>query len=238
MTSKDQDVLKENTPSAGPILSHLSGADFLELVTEGARYVELNADAINALNVFPVPDGDTGTNMLLTLRAALKNHDLPSGGPRTVAQVTAMLARDAILGGRGNSGVIFSQFLKGLADSLSSCDECSGADLSRALKAASVASYQAVSNPVEGTMLTVIAAAAASTPSGTGTVVDVLRAAHEAAESALARTPEQLPILQEAGVVDAGGQGVVPWQPPPWSLETIDSHACMSTQRTRVRCSA
>lgn len=208
MTS-EKHVSAEDTPPQAPGLHQLSGSDFFALVAEGTRYVERYADAINALNVFPVPDGDTGTNMRLTLRAALESQDHPLDGPGTVAQVSATLARGAIFGGRGNSGVILSQFLKGLSGGLSSCDELSGADLSQALKVASVASYRAVSNPVEGTMLTVIGAAAASTPFKTDSVVDVLQAAHEAAEAALARTPEQLPILREAGVVDAGGQGVV-----------------------------
>ena len=186
----------------------LSGTAFQELVAAGTRCLEANVDAINALNVFPVPDGDTGVNMLLTLKSANDSPELPQG-PGTVAEVSHALARGALLGARGNSGVILSQFLKGISVGLADCDDCDGADLSAALGAASRASYQAVGKPVEGTMLTVMRAAAEAVESLSGTPADVLGAALEAAEEALAHTPEQLPILKEAGVVDAGGQGVV-----------------------------
>ncbi|MDA1036430.1 MAG: DAK2 domain-containing protein [Chloroflexi bacterium] len=194
---------------AGPAQHTLNGDAFLQLVVEGTRYVERHADDINALNVFPVPDGDTGTNMLLTMRAALESTELPAPGVGTVAQVSQALSRGALLGARGNSGVIFSQFMKGISVGLADADECDGADLARAFGEASAAGYQAVGNPVEGTMLTVMRAAAEGTTSMTGSAVDVLDKALRAATVALAYTPEQLPILKEAGVVDSGGQGVV-----------------------------
>ena len=127
----------------------IDGELFRELVSAGTRCLEDNVDAINALNVFPVPDGDTGINMLLTLKAANESPELPRPGTGTVAEVSHALARGALLGARGNSGVIFSQFMKGLSAGLAGRDECDGAGLVAALAAASTASYQAVGKPVE-----------------------------------------------------------------------------------------
>ena len=190
--------------------STFGAQDFRQLILSGAGCLEANADAINALNVFPVPDGDTGINMLLTLRAAT-SVDLPDAESATVGAMSSAIARAALLGARGNSGVIFSQFMKGLASGLTDCERADGAAFAGALRAAADAGYQAVGNPVEGTMLSVMRAAAAAVhpPDGTSDVPDVLRTAYEAAERALAYTPEQLPVLKQAGVVDAGGQGVV-----------------------------
>lgn len=188
----------------------IDGEAFRQLFQAGADCVEAHADAINALNVFPVPDGDTGVNMTLTLKAAMGTQPPASA---SVADVSQAISRGAILGARGNSGVILSQFLKGLAAGFSACTVCTGDDLRQALQAAADAGYQAVGTPVEGTMLTVMRAAADGAGSidtdGDGAVADVLRAALAAAEQALALTPTQLPVLAEAGVVDAGGQGVV-----------------------------
>ena len=183
---------------------------FRRLVLSGAECLEANADAINALNVFPVPDGDTGINMLLTLRAAT-TAELPDASSATVGAMSSAIARGALLGARGNSGVIFSQFMKGLASGLADCEHADGAAFAGAVRAAADAGYQAVGNPVEGTMLSVMRAAAEAVhpPDGTADAPGVLRAAYEAAERALAYTPEQLPVLKQAGVVDAGGQGVV-----------------------------
>lgn len=186
----------------------LDAEEFRRLVIAGAACLEAHADAINALNVFPVPDGDTGTNMLLTLRAA-NEAQLPDPSSATVGSASAAIARAALLGARGNSGVIFSQYLRGLAGGLADCRECGGEALAGALRAAADAGYRAVGNPVEGTMLSVMRAAAEAALPVRGTPADVLRAAYAAAERALARTPEQLPVLEQAGVVDAGGQGVV-----------------------------
>ena len=190
--------------------SAFDAQDFRQLILAGAGCLEANADAINALNVFPVPDGDTGINMTLTLRAAT-SADVPDAASATVGTMSSAIARGALLGARGNSGVIFSQFMKGLAGGLAECERADGAAFATALQAAADAGYQAVGNPVEGTMLSVMRAAAEAVhpPDGTPDAPDVLRAAYEAAERALAYTPEQLPILKQAGVVDAGGQGVV-----------------------------
>ena len=182
---------------------------FRQLVLSGAECLDANIDAINALNVFPVPDGDTGINMSLTLRAATAA-DLPDAASATVGTMSSAIARGALLGARGNSGVIFSQFMKGLASGLADREHADGAAFATALRAAADAGYQAVGNPVEGTMLSVMwAAAEAVQPDGEAGAPGVLRTAYEAAERALAYTPEQLPVLKQAGVVDAGGQGVV-----------------------------
>ena len=193
---------------SNPPTATLDASAFRDLVLAGAGCLEANADAINALNVFPVPDGDTGLNMTLTLRAAL---DATPPDAASVGEASAALARGALLGARGNSGVIFSQFLKGLAAALADRDGADGPAVASALDAAADAGYEAVGNPVEGTMLTVMRAAgdAALASDANAGAAATLRDALAAAERALARTPEQLPVLKEAGVVDAGGQGVV-----------------------------
>ena len=187
-----------------PLPATLDAGALRELVLAGAACLEANADAINALNVFPVPDGDTGVNMTLTLRAA---SEAMRPDAASVGEASASLARGALLGARGNSGVIFSQFLKGFAAALAGKDAADGPGLAAAFRAAADAGYQAVGDPVEGTMLTVMRAGA-DAASGE-TAAETLRSACAAAEAALERTPEQLPVLKEAGVVDAGGQGVV-----------------------------
>lgn len=193
---------------SNPPLATLDAPAFRDLVLAGAGCLEANADAINALNVFPVPDGDTGLNMTLTLRAAL---DATPPDAASVGEASTALARGALLGARGNSGVIFSQFLKGLAAALADKDIADGSAVAAALDAAADAGYEAVGNPVEGTMLSVMRGAgdAALASDADAGAAETLRDALAAAERALARTPEQLPVLKEAGVVDAGGQGVV-----------------------------
>ncbi|MEV4623612.1 DAK2 domain-containing protein [Asanoa sp. NPDC049573] len=199
---------------------------------------------IDALNVYPVPDGDTGTNLVLTLTSAneaLIFDPAAEGDPTPHGQVLRLMARGALLGARGNSGVIISQVLRGLADATSAVPVVDGPALARGLRAGAEAAYGAVANPVEGTILSVAAAAAtaaeqaadsATDPTTTanpiedtrlsaaarvtavglpiraGSLAEVARAASGAAAAALARTPEQLPALARAGVVDAGGRGL------------------------------
>ncbi len=167
---------------------------------------------IDALNVYPVPDGDTGTNLFLTMESAVdalgpETEDLSADLPETVAAV----AHGALLGARGNSGVILSQYFRAVADVLGEGIARSGAELLRqALWAASEAGYVAVAQPVEGTILTVVRAAAEAAAEVEGNdALAVARAASEAAREALDRTPEQLEALRRAGVVDAGGRGAV-----------------------------
>ena len=174
------------------------------------RWLALNRNAINAINVYPVPDGDTGTNMLLTVRAALEAAERAE--PAGLGAWTKAFSLGALLGARGNSGVILSQMIRGLADALADAEETDVAGLARALERASSTAYGAVSTPVEGTMLTVMreaaAAATALFEAGGGTLSAVLAAAEAEAERSVARTPDLLPRLREAGVVDSGGLGI------------------------------
>lgn len=165
---------------------------------------------IDALNVFPVPDGDTGTNMYLTVEAAAQSA-IEVTDPTSVPGPTAeALARGALLGARGNSGVILSQLLRGMADVIGATDQPSGQTLVEALARAADLAYAAVSRPVEGTVLSVARAAARAAELGRADgIAAVARAAAAEAHQALARTPTQLPALAEAGVVDAGGKGLV-----------------------------
>jgi DAK2 domain fusion protein YloV len=168
-------------------------------------------DRVNSLNVFPVPDGDTGTNMSLTLNAALK--EVEKVESTEVNRITAALARGSLMGARGNSGVILSQFFRGFADGLSEVVEAAtGRDLARAFEKASQTTYRAVMKPVEGTMLTVgreAATAALATAEENESAAVVLKAAFDAASQAVLDSPKFLPVLKEAGVVDAGGQGLL-----------------------------
>ncbi|MEO6157972.1 MAG: DAK2 domain-containing protein [Ilumatobacteraceae bacterium] len=166
--------------------------------------------AINRLNVYPVPDGDTGTNMARTLDAVVAE----MGAAATdLASTCNAVSHGSLMGARGNSGVILSQILRGLAGTLRDADDgaaATAATVSAALQAASVAAYQAVLKPIEGTILTVVrmAAEGAQLASGAGgDLAAVLRAAREAGRAALASTPDLLPVLRDAGVVDAGGAG-------------------------------
>jgi DAK2 domain fusion protein YloV len=159
---------------------------------------------IDGLNVYPVPDGDTGTNLLLTLRAA--DAAVRDDPPGDLAATLGSMARGAVLGARGNSGVILSQVLRGLAEALPGNPD--GAALAKALERAADLSWTAVAEPVEGTMLSVIRAAADSAAGAGASLADVAGAAASGAARALARTPDQLPVLARAGVVDAGGRGL------------------------------
>ena len=191
----------------------LTGEELRTAFELATRFLERHRDSINALNVFPVPDGDTGTNMLLTMRSV--NEESSKATDSSAAAVASAMARGALLGARGNSGVILSQFFHGLAQGLHGKDEIDGEDLAQAFKLASRAADKSVSKPVDGTMLTVLRELSLSASQrvggrgGYGDVLSVWLVALEAAKVALSRTPMQLQVLSEAGVVDAGGQGVV-----------------------------
>ena len=165
---------------------------------------------INALNVYPVPDGDTGTNMSLTLESVVA--DLPGPGASMEA-VCKAIAHGSLMGARGNSGVIMSQILRGLTAGLSESEHVDGTTFAAALTAAANAAYGAVGNPVEGTILTVVRVAGehaqAVSDSGSSELLAVLDAARTGAAEALEQTPELLPVLKEAGVVDSGGTGLL-----------------------------
>jgi DAK2 domain fusion protein YloV len=165
---------------------------------------------LDDLNVFPVPDGDTGTNLLLTAQAAVAALD--SDGARTTESAWSVLARGAVLGARGNSGTILAQLLRGLADQLGGQPAVEGPAFAAALAKAADTAYTAVADPEEGTFLTVSRAAAdaalAAVDQGRSTLADVVRAAADGAREGLDRTTAMLAVLQEAGVVDAGGAGL------------------------------
>jgi DAK2 domain fusion protein YloV len=187
----------------------LTGPQLRQAFRLAFERLEESRDTVNALNVFPVPDGDTGTNMSLTLRSGIER--CPDIDGQSAGEVAHELAQGTFFGARGNSGVILSQFFKGFSDALQDRDICTADDLAQALDKARVAAYGAVGNPREGTMLTVIRSAAEAAL-GTGAGVDitgVLETAFGASCVALRNTPEQLPVLKEAGVVDSGGLGVV-----------------------------
>jgi uncharacterized protein len=166
-----------------------------------------HAARINRLNVYPVPDGDTGTNMARTLEAVVAEMDK---APAELAATCDAISHGALMGARGNSGVIVSQILRGVSSTLKAAGEATGAIVATALEAATTGAYAAVLTPVEGTILTVVrecAEAARVAADAGGSLVDVLRAAREGGAAALERTPELLPVLKDAGVVDAGGAG-------------------------------
>lgn len=188
----------------------ISGHELLEIFAAGTEWLAKNARDIDALNVFPVPDGDTGTNMLLTMRSCIE--EARRTGDGTVSEVVRAMAQGALMGARGNSGVIMSQFWSGLSEGLKGKDIISGSDLAQALAQASKAAYSGLTNPVEGTILTVIREAATAakkrTSNNNGTFASVLEVAVSAARESVANTPALLPVLRDAGVVDAGGQGL------------------------------
>jgi DAK2 domain fusion protein YloV len=197
------------------VLDTLDAAAVRRWCGSGLAALRAHQHEIDELNVYPVPDGDTGTNLVLTLTSAQQAVDLDRD---TVAEdvdgtapghVLRLMARGALLGARGNSGVIVSQILRGMADSLAGPAVARGVALAAALRSASDSAYAAVAKPVEGTVLSVVRAAAdGAGDARSDDLVTVARAAGRAAAEALARTPSQLDVLARAGVVDAGGRGL------------------------------
>ncbi|HET9346326.1 MAG TPA: DAK2 domain-containing protein [Candidatus Limnocylindrales bacterium] len=185
------------------------GQGLLEAFRAAVANLEAHVDEINELNVYPVPDGDTGSNMFATVRAAL---DEAEGVTEITAErIAGAISFGALMGARGNSGVITSQVFRGMAEGLGGKSRFNGLDLAHALQQGAKTAYGAVAKPVEGTILTVIreaADAAVATAEETNDIEAVLAATVEAAEKSVARTPSLLPILREAGVVDSGGQGL------------------------------
>ncbi len=192
-------------------LPYLDGVQFRQIVVAGADWVRHTREHINRINVFPVPDGDTGTNMALSLSAtaaAVRALDEPHLG-----EVSRLAAEASILGAKGNSGVIMAHWFLGLANSFSKAPRLPAAEVAPALKAASDSVYAAVDNPVEGTILTVMRsvgeAAVQKTTRDYEHLGGLMESLFDAAAAALARTPDQLAVLREANVVDAGAQGYV-----------------------------
>jgi DAK2 domain fusion protein YloV len=190
-------------------LERLTAPDLVAVVGAYRDALRDHQAYINRLNVFPVPDGDTGTNMALTLESVVAEL---SGQEKTdMESVARAISYGSLMGARGNSGVILSQILRGLADVVGESDGIDGSVIAGGLRRAADDAYQAVQQPVEGTILTVVrgAAEAAGEHADGAALIDVLDAARAGADQALARTPELLPVLKTAGVVDAGGAGLV-----------------------------
>ena len=194
-----------------PPLDRITTTALRDLVVTFRDTVRAHAARLNRLNVYPVPDGDTGTNMARTLDAVVA--EMETAGVDDLDAICDAISHGSLMGARGNSGVILSQILRGFASTLKATASGSGAAATRfadALQAASVGAYQAVLTPIEGTILTVVresAAAAQTAAAGSASLIDVVRAAHTAGQRALDDTPEQLQALKDAGVVDAGGAG-------------------------------
>ena len=192
----------------GPVLI-CDGQDFKRLIEAGLAWLEQHSAVVNALNVFPVPDGDTGTNMLLTLQSAYE--EIVTSPGQSVSEVAQAAAYGALMGARGNSGVILSQILRGFAHGIEGCQAFNAERFASALRAATETAYKGVIQPVEGTILTVIRESADAAEEIAGQAEDlrqVLEYVVREAAASVARTPMLLQVLRDAGVVDAGGQGL------------------------------
>lgn len=187
----------------------VDGIALKNLIKAGLIWLRTNQQIVNSLNVFPVPDGDTGTNMVLTMQSALD--EIADSGERNFGKMAHSVAHGALMGARGNSGVILSQLWRGFARAVDSQDFLDATSLARAFTAARDTAYKGVVRPVEGTILTVakdIAAAAETALDHTDDPFTMLEFVVKAADQSVERTPELLPVLKEAGVVDAGGKGL------------------------------
>ncbi len=189
----------------------IDGLLLKEMIIAGANLLEQNREAIDALNVFPVPDGDTGTNMSLTMKSTVKEiagQDVPSA-----AKLAGMAARGALKGARSNSGVILSQILRGFSRGIEGCETIDAEAFAKGLRSGADTAYKAVMKPKEGTILTVIRVIAEDTQRYVAkkprTVGEVLDKMIRSGEAILEKTPDMLPALKQAGVVDSGGQGLL-----------------------------
>jgi uncharacterized protein len=187
----------------------VDGQSLKRLIDAGLTWLRTNKETVNALNVFPVPDGDTGTNMVLTLQAAW--NEVKDSGVRNLGEMAAMVSKGALMGARGNSGVIASQILRGFSRSVHDKATLDVETMVKAFGEARDTAYKGVVRPVEGTILTVIKEVAIATEAAFGSVkdpIDMLEVAVKAADEAVKKTPDLLPVLKQAGVVDSGGKGL------------------------------
>lgn len=191
-------------------MSNITTSLFQEMVQSASTRLNKQAEYVNSLNVFPVPDGDTGTNMGMTIENGAK--EVADKSASTVGEVAGIFAKGLLMGARGNSGVITSQLFRGFSQSVKEKEELTGQDLALAFQSGVEVAYKAVMKPVEGTILTVSRGAAIGArkkAEETDDAVEVMKAALDSAKVALAKTPDMLPVLKEVGVVDSGGQGLV-----------------------------
>ena len=187
----------------------IDGQSLKRLIDAGLTWLRTNKDMVNALNVFPVPDGDTGTNMTLTLQAAWT--EIKDSGTSHLGEMAALVSKGALMGARGNSGVITSQILRGFSRGCHDKATLDVATIAKAFGEARDTAYKGVVRPVEGTILTVIKEVAIATEAALGSVkdpIEMLEVAVRAADEAVKKTPEMLPVLKQAGVVDSGGKGL------------------------------
>lgn len=187
----------------------IDGQALKRLVEASLTWLRTNQQIVNALNVFPVPDGDTGTNMVLTMQAAYD--EIAASPERNIGKMAHMVAHGALMGARGNSGVILSQLLRGFARELDLHATLDARLMAQAFVTARDTAYKGVVRPVEGTILTVAkdtASAALEAAQETDDLIEILREVVEAADQSVQRTPDLLPVLKEAGVVDSGGKGL------------------------------
>lgn len=192
------------------MIEKITANDLPQLVEASLQALQASRDEIDALNVFPVPDGDTGTNMLLTMQAV--SEEVNRCQEKTVNCYATAITEGSLMGARGNSGVILSQILRGICDIIRDKEEIEAADLVKALNSSVKVAYEAVMKPVEGTMLTVIkdmAKAARKAARRDGDILRILEETLQGGEVSLEKTPELLDVLKEAGVVDAGAKGLV-----------------------------
>src|ERR1700688_962145 len=191
-------------------LGGVDGPLFKRALLGSLSWLAANHEEANRLNVFPVPDGDTGTNMLLTLQSAVE--DIKDSNAAEVSKIAKLASHGSLMGARGNSGVILSQIFRGFARAVEGKSSLTPRELAAAFEEAANAAYRAVNKPTEGTILTVAReagrAATAAAASPEASVADVIAAAAAGARDAVLKTPSQLQILREAGVVDAGGFGL------------------------------
>lgn len=185
----------------------INGRDFYNMVVNASNRLAEESDFVNSLNVFPVPDGDTGTNMSMTFKAAVK--EIENINSNSIGEVSKKLAKGALMGARGNSGVILSQILRGISKGLEGLEEADAAQIAVALKEGANSAYKAVMRPTEGTILSVIRATAEAAIEIEATdVADLMDEATKAAKIMLDKTPDLLPALKKAKVVDSGGMGL------------------------------
>src|ERR671923_403975 len=187
----------------------INGQSMKRLVEAGLTWLRTNQRTVNALNVFPVPDGDTGTNMVLTMQSAW--NEIKDLGHRNISDMAGAVSKSALMGARGNSGVILSQLWRGVARGLHGKDVLDGPTMVRAFGEARDTAYKGVVRPVEGTILTVAREVAEATETAlpsTQDPIEILEIAVKAADKAVQKTPDLLPVLKQAGVVDSGGKGL------------------------------
>jgi len=200
-------TMGENNPAS---LQYFDGQNFKTLVEASLTWLKTNQQTVNALNVFPVPDGDTGTNMLLTMQSAY--NEIASSGEKNVGKIIHAVAQGALMGARGNSGVILSQIWRGIARAADNYERLDCKMFAQALAEGRNTAYKGVVRPVEGTILTVVkdvaAAAEQQADSDPQDMMSLLETVVAAADTSVQHTPELLPVLKQAGVVDSGGKGL------------------------------